>query len=195
MGKPITLDHPPEWLSSNNIRKYIRGAVSHKVIRDSPYLTVLASVHDAETIEAIESGKARQVSAGYRAETTRDSSGKIHQKNRQYNHISVVPLGRAGSDVRVHFDAIQNINQGRDMAVQVTNHSDELADLIAAECGARDRYIARIRRDSSRSATDPAQSKGISLIDTPVGNSDSGTTDEAETARAAYLARLKGRRR
>ena len=65
VGKPVTLEHPPEWLSSNNIRKYIRGAISHKVIKDSPFLTVLATVYDSETIQAIESGKARQISAGY----------------------------------------------------------------------------------------------------------------------------------
>ena len=78
------------------------------------------------------------------------------------------------------------------MAVQVTNHSDELADLIAAECGARDRYIARIRRDSSRNATDPAQSRGINQTDTPAGNPESEVLDDG---RKAYLERLRGGKR
>lgn len=194
VGKPITLDHPPEWVSSENVRKYIRGSVGHKVIQDTPFLTVLGTVHDAETIEAIESGKTRQVSAGYRARVVRGDDGKIYQQGREYNHISVVALGRAGADVRVHFDSLKNINQFENMAIQVMTHTDKLADLKAIEVAARNNYIDRLRRNDSASSGNNRTKQDKEPTSTTAKTSSSSLEDLPDDGRKAYLERLKHRK-
>jgi len=191
-GKPICYLHPNEWVNKDNVRKYARGSTGTKIIKDTPFATIVAAIHDGELIDIIKSGKAKQVSAGYVARTVRGDDGKLYQKGRVYNHLAIVPLGRAGSDVKVHFDNL-DINKDRDMAVQVTTHADEMAILVTAESESRDRYIARMRRDSSRSVPDPAQSNGSQQVVITAGNSDADPLPD--DGRKAYLERLKNPKR
>lgn len=65
-GKPVLFMHPPEGMvNKNNVRHYARGSTGTKVIKDTPFATIVATIHDAELIDIIKSGRARQVSAGY----------------------------------------------------------------------------------------------------------------------------------
>lgn len=100
-GKPVTYLHPPEWVTKDNVRKYARGSTGTKIVKDTPFATIVATVHDAELIDVIKSGRARQVSAGYTTNVVKGDDGKLYQSGRVYNHFSVVPQGRAGADVRV----------------------------------------------------------------------------------------------
>lgn len=134
-GKPITWQHPPEWVTKDNVRKYARGSTGTKIIKDTPFATILATVHDGELIDIIKSGKAKQVSAGYTTKVVKGDGDKLYQTARQYNHFSVVPQGRAGADVRVHFD-------GR--LIPYASNSD-LTDR-ARENLERDLMIAKMRR-------------------------------------------------
>ena len=102
-GKPITYLHPPEQVTSHNFWKFARGATGTKILRDDPFVTIVGTVHDAGLINIIKSGKAREVSAGYNVEVVKKSDGKLYQTARRYNHFSIVPEGRAGSEVRVHY--------------------------------------------------------------------------------------------
>lgn len=192
-GKPVCYLHPSEWVNKDNARKFSRGSTGTKIIKDGIFATILATVHDGELVNIIKSGKAKQVSAAYTAKTVRGDDGRLYQKGRVYNHLAIVPIGRAGESVRVHFDSINNINQGQNMAVQV-NHYDEMVSLKEKEAQSRNDYISRLsqRRDSSRSVSNPAQSKGINQTDTPVGNSESEVLDDG---RKAYLERLRGGKR
>lgn len=113
-GKPVTFMHPPEgMITKDNVRRHSRGSTGTKIIKDTPFATILATIHDAELIDVIKSGRARQVSAGYNVEVVKKADGKLYQQNRIYNHFSVVPAGRAGSDVRVHYDSSEtDLNVG-----------------------------------------------------------------------------------
>lgn len=103
--KPICYLHPPERVTAHNFWKFARGATGSKIIRDEPYATIIGTIHDATLVDIVKSNKARQISAGYTVQTVRKADGKLYQQNRVYNHFSVVPSGRAGSDVRVHLDS------------------------------------------------------------------------------------------
>jgi hypothetical protein len=105
-GKPLTYLHPPEWVNKDNARKYARGSTGTKVIKDTPFAIIVATVHDGELIDIIKSGKAKQVSAGYTTKVVKGDDGRLLQTQRVYNHFSVVPVGRAGDDVRVHYDGL-----------------------------------------------------------------------------------------
>lgn len=118
-GKPVTYLHPPEWVNKDNARKYTRGSTGTKIIKDTPFATILATVHDGELIDVIKSGKAKQVSAGYTTKVKKGDDGKLYQTGRVYNHIAVVPLGRAGDSVKVHYDSIP------DLAYQVTDEDKQ----------------------------------------------------------------------
>lgn len=135
-GKPITWLHPPEWVTKDNVRKYARGSTGTKIIKDKPFATIVATVHDGELIDVIKSGKAKQVSAGYNTKVVKGDDGKLYQKGRVYNHFSVVPLGRAGAEVRVHLDG---------WSVPYASNP-ELIDKVWADV-ARDKMIARMRGD------------------------------------------------
>lgn len=107
-GKPITWQHPPEWLTKHNARKYTRGSTGTKIIKDGDFAVIVATVHDAELIDVIKSGQAKEVSAGYTTKVVKDDDGKLYQCNRSYGHFAVVPVGRAGAAYRVHFDALHD---------------------------------------------------------------------------------------
>lgn len=132
-GKPITYLHPPERVTKDNFWKFARGSTGTKIVRDDPFATIVATVHDAALIDVIKSGKAREVSAGYTANVVRRGDGKLYQENRVYNHFSVVPLGRAGADVKVHFD-------GADSQIEPISY-----DLNRLHCNALGRHKKPLR--------------------------------------------------
>jgi uncharacterized protein len=102
---PITLGHPPVMVTSKNAREYQRGMTGHSVIIDGDFLGVTMTVTDQETIDAIVNGDAAELSCGYRAGVSKRDDGELNQSSRIYNHVSAVPLGRAGHEVRVMLDS------------------------------------------------------------------------------------------
>lgn len=104
--KPVTLRHPPVLVNSGNARDYQRGMTGNLVYFDGDFLGVVATVTDRETIDAIKDG-VRETSCGYTCDVVPRADGKFDQRNRQYNHVAIVERGRAGDQVRVHFDGCE----------------------------------------------------------------------------------------
>jgi len=102
---PLTLQHPPERVTPQNARKYQRGMSGHHAIIDGDFLGIVSTVTDAEAIEAITSGRAKQVSCGYDVRTAKRADGKYDQLERIGNHIAIVERGRAGDEVCFKLDA------------------------------------------------------------------------------------------
>lgn len=104
---PVTLYHPPEPVTPSNFKKYAVGMSGSKIIarQDAGLVDVLFTVVDSEAIAAIKDGTAREVSAGYSVRIEKGDDGKLYQKDRYGNHLAIVPRGRAGDSVRLHFDA------------------------------------------------------------------------------------------
>jgi uncharacterized protein len=63
---------------------------------DNDYLYADILVQDAEAIEAITSGKLREISAGYDAEYEQLAPGRGRQRNIVGNHVALVDRGRCG---------------------------------------------------------------------------------------------------
>lgn len=102
---PITYTHPPERVTTHNARKYQRGMTGSHIIIDGDFLGITSTVTDAEAIEAIVSGKAKQVSCGYDVKTVKRADGKYEQLERIGNHIAIVERGRAGDEVAFKLDS------------------------------------------------------------------------------------------
>jgi len=119
--KPVTLTHPeeggvPVLVTPGNAKQFAAGAVGEEVEvidraddlteEEGPYVRVTGSVYRSDAIDAIESGM-RAVSCGYECDLEEKAgttpTGERYdciQRNITYNHLAIVPRGRAG-DVAV----------------------------------------------------------------------------------------------
>jgi hypothetical protein len=105
---PITLGHPEEFVTPENVRDLARGEVSTEAEWIDGKMKLPLIIKDAEAISAVEEKKAAELSAGYTCDI--DKTGGMHatfglydaqQKNIRINHLALVPAGRAGSECRI----------------------------------------------------------------------------------------------
>lgn len=100
---PVTIDHPPVFVDSDNWSKYAVGEVGSDVMRDGESLVVSLIIKDRDAIKSV-STTHKELSWGYSAEI-REYKDKdladFEMYGFKYNHISAVPKGRAGSDHRI----------------------------------------------------------------------------------------------
>ena len=109
---PVTNQHPKAGLlDSKNAMEFTVGYTGDLVERiDEKFLQVSVIVIDQDTIKSAEHGM-KEVSCGYMCDL--DPTPGIYdgehydviQKNIVYNHLAIVPRGRAGPDVKLHLDA------------------------------------------------------------------------------------------
>ncbi len=111
-NQPLTKLHPKNMLDSKSASKFIKGIVLEGIEPEGIYLKVTVRVFDKELIDLILSGKMTELSCGYYCEVI-DGKGVTPdgvqydgmQINIIYNHLAVVPKGRAGSKVGFHLDS------------------------------------------------------------------------------------------
>lgn len=120
--KPVALLHPEEEgedgleavdVTPDNWERYAAGTVSPDVTyTEGGYVKVSTVVGRKDAIDAIESGEAVELSCGYTADVIEEAGehpiwGRYDaiQRDIQYNHLAIVPIGRAGSTVRLRTDA------------------------------------------------------------------------------------------
>ena len=100
---PVTINHPAEDVNSDNWSSLSVGDVGDAYSKESGWIVVNPMLKDAAAIEAVETTH-REISMGYRAKivVARDSSiADFDQKHIRYNHLALVPKGRAGRDARI----------------------------------------------------------------------------------------------
>ena len=99
-GKPVTLEHPPDFVTPDTWKQYAVGTVQN--VRqgdgeDADKLLADLLLTDARAIEAVRTKKLRELSCGYDAEYFADAPGKGRQTNIRGNHVALVAQGRCGS--------------------------------------------------------------------------------------------------
>ena len=99
-GKPVTLEHPPDFVTPDTWKQYAVGTVQN--VRqgegaDSDKLLADLLLTDARAIDAVRSKKLRELSCGYDAEYFADAPGKGRQTTIRGNHVALVAQGRCGS--------------------------------------------------------------------------------------------------
>lgn len=112
---PVTNEHPPEMVNPSNFQRYAAGTVSASSVEfDGKFLKGNVVVQDAKLLADIESGKRREVSAGYRAGTKFEPGitpeGEAYDAIRtvaEYNHAAIVTAGRAGDQVCLALDSTE----------------------------------------------------------------------------------------
>ena len=98
VGKPTTNDHPPEFVTPANFRRYACGAAAN--VRQgtgdqSDLLLADLLWSDPVAIKAIEGGK-DEISLGYDAEYDQIAPGQAVQHSIVGNHVALVDDGRCG---------------------------------------------------------------------------------------------------
>lgn len=113
-GKPITDDHPSDWVNPDNWKDLSKGS-AHNVRRgedvDSDCLVADLLVTDKELIDKIMAGKV-EISLGYDADYKEISAGKGFQTNIFGNHIAAVDKGRCGSRCKIGDSFMPKPNKG-----------------------------------------------------------------------------------
>lgn len=112
---PITNLHPPVMVDATNAKDFCVGQVGQDVTLDGTNVVSTVVINDASTIRELETGSKRDVSCGYVCDldespgTTPDGTRyDAVQKNIKYNHLAVVPVGRAGN-ARIRMDGADSI--------------------------------------------------------------------------------------
>jgi len=108
--KPISNLHPDEEITAENIKKHQVGFTGDVVREDNYHVSVSLTITDQETIQEIKAGK-RGLSAGYSLALEEASGNYLGtqydaiQREIKYNHIAIVPFGRAGDAARIRMDS------------------------------------------------------------------------------------------
>ncbi len=109
--RPVTDDHPEEWLTADNVRRYQVGTLGESIRRDGDYLAGRLMVTDAQAVAHLEGRSKVELSLGYLCDL--EMKPGVHngerydaiQRNIRGNHVALVERGRAGPEARVRMDA------------------------------------------------------------------------------------------
>jgi hypothetical protein len=99
-GKPLTIRHPEDFVSSENWKDLAKGIMKN-VRRKGDDLIADILLTDQFAISLVENGM-RQLSCGYEAEYIQTGEGKGIQKNIVGNHLALVEEGRAGDAYKIN---------------------------------------------------------------------------------------------
>lgn len=97
-GKPVTNDHPPEFIGPATFRTYTVGTVLNPRRGEgveADYLLADLLIKDQAAIDAVTAGKC-EVSPGYHAPRVQVKPGLARQTSVIGNHVALVERGRGG---------------------------------------------------------------------------------------------------
>lgn len=109
-NKPITIDHPKEFVSDETKNVLGVGVSGNEVRTDNIYLSVDLLIQKPEAIDAIKVDGKQFVSCGYSCDVEYSPGRWLGveydavQKNISYNHIALCDSPRAGETARIKVD-------------------------------------------------------------------------------------------
>lgn len=190
---PVTKLHPPEMVSRKNWSKYSRGNVGETVRQDGNKIAATLYLQDADLADAVERGDMKEVSCGYACDLVNkpgvSPEGERYDRlqiNRRYNHVAVVPMGRAGSEIALRLDASDNViteDEGESMK------TFEKIDGVDYEVGTDAHKAAAGRRDEAAKADKTEREKLQARADK--GETDAKSEKTRADAAEAELGKLR----
>ncbi|WP_322067541.1 DUF2213 domain-containing protein [Burkholderia cenocepacia] len=98
-GKPVTLDHPDDFVTPATFSALGKGVMLNirrgdGIENDLILADLLITAQDA--IDAVQDEEIEEVSLGYEADYEQVSPGRGVQRNIVVNHVAIVPRGRCG---------------------------------------------------------------------------------------------------
>lgn len=196
-NKPVTLRHPTEDVTPDNVAKLGVGMSANDAwMDDQMNLWVTITVTDRKAIDAIEAGEVKAISCGYTA-TLRNETGNWHgveydqvMTGITYNHIALVLNGRAGDGVQFRvgdsadeFAKIFNTKQGDE------SPKDDLMKKIMIDSV---EYQADEKVIDSLQATQKDLDESKAKIDTLTAERDAAVAERDEAKKNAMTAEQIG---
>lgn len=138
---PLTNDHPNEAVNPGNVKQLQIGVVGEQIQpEEDQFIGAHVTVMDAAAIKDVESGVV-ELSCGYDCdedETPGTYMGEAYdliQRNIRYNHVALVPRGRAGREVKLKLDAEDAIQLTEEPAmeeIEINGQKFQVAPELAA---------------------------------------------------------------
>lgn len=164
----VTVEHPPEMVTSKNWRKYAAGYVHPGPAREPgegvEYIKTKLAVQDGDAVQKIGTDLI-ECSCGYLVDvdpTPGVWEGQHYdgvQRNIRYNHVALGPRdwGRAGNEVRVRaYDSAMEIRTDAPSAVDLEAMRSELAtaradaDTLRKELAEALKSVEQVKADSEK---------------------------------------------
>lgn len=134
---PVTLDHPPVPVTTDNWKKFAVGDTGEDVLRDGESVRVPMMLRDAAAINAFKAGT-NQLSVGYTCDLEWSpgvtESGETYdaiQRNIRANHLAVVAAARGGPSLTIGDDNKQESTMNL-KTVMVDGIECQMTDTAAA---------------------------------------------------------------
>lgn len=93
-GKTLTIYHPQDDVHVTNMQDTFKGFVMN-VRRQGNLMIGDIKIINQEAIDLVKNNQMVELSLGYDTKLVKDSEGRIKQTNIIYNHVALVPKGRA----------------------------------------------------------------------------------------------------
>jgi hypothetical protein len=121
--KPLTFNHPDELVKNDNFNNYVVGTIGQDVrgveTEKGSFVEATVLITHKDAVEYVmkkhDIGESIELSCGYQVEEDKRQGidpveGKydVIQRNIRYNHVSIVPEGRAGKEVKLLLDNANN---------------------------------------------------------------------------------------
>jgi hypothetical protein len=203
-GKPVTINHPDDFVTPENWRELAVGVVQN--VRpgegeDADKLLADLLITDMEAISAVKQKRLREVSCGYEAEYVEESPGRGRQEGIIGNHVALVTSGRCGSECAIFDHAPQKEKPPMTMKQKIMgifaksldeampentppvgDQEVEVGEVLAAIMKRLDALEASIKptgdEDGDKPATDEDGEKPASDEDMPVSKEGDHTPEE-----------------
>lgn len=197
-SKPVTLRHPKENVTAENIKKYSVGFTGTDAYFDGIDLWVTITITDPKAIEAVENKEVQAVSCGYDIavyETNEDPLNNWRgteytkvQHGITYNHVALVYAGRAGESVEIYAgDSVEEL---------FNNHNNK----TGAKSSAKDSAMKKIIIDGAVYECDEAVAAKVAGMEKQLADSAAAHKAEVEKltaekdAKAAELDKVTAER-
>jgi len=159
---PITDGHPAERLvNADNARELTVGHVGENIKVDAPHIMASLAVIHADGVESVDLGK-RSLSLGYKVDLVKEDgiyNGERYdyrQTNIRYNHLALVPRGRAGPEAQLNLDEADGVQVDHDDTERnddmTTKTTDNLrtVNVDGLEYPAAPEVIKHLERETAR---------------------------------------------
>jgi hypothetical protein len=116
LRKSVTIEHPPEDVTADNVDRYGVGDVggSRRILPDGRVVVEL-TIRKRDALDALRGGK-REVSPGYKClidptPGTHPTYGRYDavQRQRRYNHAAITDRARGGRDIAIRTDSAEQV--------------------------------------------------------------------------------------
>jgi hypothetical protein len=194
---PVTLGHPREFLDANSTRDHQVGFTGQEIERRDDFVVAPLAITDHTTINAIKAGL-KEVSAGYSFAGLEMTGGvydgqpydAIQIGPYKYNHVAIVPKGRAGPDVKV-LDSADCTRTDEETMTKLKIGDDEfevpkaVADAYGAMCDKLDAFAKKSQDDDAAAKTEDDDAAAKTEDDDAAKPAEDGYDDATKKSDAA----------